>query len=94
MYSTRQKAIVNKLFDFQGGKITQQQLNDICQDKAELHFAVGKLRGLNIRISNSYRTQSFGHKANEEFQRRKDLERELTIKRKKERQHKILLRTS
>jgi hypothetical protein len=94
MYTRRQSQIVNLLFDFQGGIITHQQLNTICKDQQDKHFAIGKLRGLNIKIANGYRTQSFGDKANRELKLRKDLEKELTIQRCRERQHKELLRSN
>jgi hypothetical protein len=92
MSTERQREIVNKLFDFQGGRITDAQLEKITKDRAEKHFAICKLRGLGITLSTDYRTLSFGERANEQFRRRNDLEKELTIRRKQERQHKRLLR--
>ena len=94
MYSTREREIINQLFEFQGGSITETQLKDICRDKAEQHFAVCKLRGLNIRLSHEYRTLAYGDQAIDRFRHRKDIERELTLQRRQERQHKALLRHS
>jgi hypothetical protein len=93
MNNNRQSQIINRLFDFQGGRITEDQLNSICRDRAEKHFAISKLRRLNIYLCYDYRTLAYGEQAVDTFRRRKDLERELTIKRKQERQHKTLLRS-
>ncbi len=90
-YTNRERQIINKLLEFQGGSISEAQLNGICQDRAEKHFAIGKLRGLNIHIKSAYRTQEFGQRVNEAFRRRK--EKEATIQRKREVQMKQLIRT-
>ena len=94
MDKKKQSQIINHLFDYQGKRISQAQLDAICQDKAEKHFAICKLRGLNIRLSHSYRTLAFGEQALDQFRHRKDVERELTVQRRQERQHKALLRSS
>ena len=88
----RKSEIINRLWEFGNGKITHAQLDEICRDKAEKTWAICQLRCMNIRIRNDYRTLSFGEEANSQFRRRNDLERELTLQRKRERQHKELLR--
>jgi hypothetical protein len=94
MNKNRQNEIRRALWNYNGGKITEAQIDKIVKDKAERHFAICTLRGMGIRLSHDYRTLSFGEKAMSDFRRRKDIERELTIQRKQERQHKELLRTA
>lgn len=93
MEKSRQTEIITALWKFNGGRISPAQLNAIVKDKAEEHFAVLKLRGMGITLSHEYRTLAYGEEQAEAFRRRKDIERELTIQRKRERQHKVLLHT-
>jgi hypothetical protein len=94
MNKKRQSEIINLLWPFGNGSITHEQLDAICKDRAEKTWAICQLRGMNIRIKNEYRTLAFGEQAQDAFRRRKDMERELTIQRKQERQHKKLLRSA
>jgi hypothetical protein len=91
MDKSRQQEIVKALWNYNGGRITEAQLDEIVHDNAEKHFAVCKLRGMGITLSHDYRTLAYGEKAMTEFRIRKNTERELTIQRKQERQHKTLL---
>lgn len=94
MDKKRQSEIIKALWEYNGGRITHEQINAIVRDDPEKHYAICQLRGMGITLSHEYRTLAFGEKANEEFRRRKDIEKELTIQRRKERQHKQLLRTA
>ena len=93
MDRNRENEICRVLWQFNGGFISHAQLDAIVMDKAERHFAVCKLRGMGIRISNEYRTLAYDVEANEAFRRRKDIERQLTIERRREQQHKETLRS-
>ena len=93
MDRNRENEICRVLWQFNGGFISYAQLDAIVLDKAEKHFAVCKLRGMGIRISNDYRTLAYGVEVNEAFRRRKDIERQLTIERRREQQHKEALRS-
>ena len=93
MDKNREHEIVTALWQFNGGFISHAQLDQIVRDKVERHFAVCKLRGMGIRLSHEYRTLASAAEANAQFRRRKDLERELSIERRREQQHKELLRS-
>lgn len=94
MNKNRERQIIEALFVFQEERMPAEELDRICNDNQEKHFATKNLRGLGITLKNSYRSKAYGEHVNAEFNSRRELEKELTIQRKRERQHKQLLRST
>lgn len=94
MNKKRERQIIEALFVFQGEKMPAEELDKICHDNSEKHFATKNLRGLGITLKQPYRSKAYGDRVNAEYKSKRDLEKELTIQRKRERQHKHLIRST
>lgn len=94
MNKRREKQIIEALWTFHGETMPADELDRICADNQEKHFATSKLRGMGITLKYPYCSKSYGHRVNAEFKSKRDLEKELTIQRKRERHDKKLLRSS
>lgn len=92
MNKKREREIIDALWGFSNTAISQEQLDRIAPDFHERRFAMCNLHKLNIRIRQPYRSLDFAEIANHDFRKRKEMERELTINRKQERQFKYSTR--